>query len=349
MPGEHTFREILEQPAVWQRVLDTLKPRLEALGVDDVEEVVFVGCGSSYHLSEAGALIFADLTGARVRYAPASEVFLSPHAIFHRGDRVAVVALSRTGETTEVLKAVNAFKRLRDRRDLSGSVYGFTCTPDSALTHACDETVVIPSREESLVMTQGFTGTLLALELWAARLSLVRDPLPSLSALDAAGQAVLDRAPILKEVASYRELSRFVFLGSGGLHAIAKEGALKMQEMALSPAVSAYHSLEYRHGPKSTLGPDTLVTLLVSEHSAAYDADLLAELKALGAKTLVICGDESPEFEAHADYLFSVGAYPDPVRALLYPPLLQLLAYHRAMQNGHDPDAPRHLTRSVVF
>lgn len=349
MHGDFTFREILEQPVVWQRVLDSLRDRLETLDLDDVEELLFVGCGSSYHLAEAAAKIFGDVTGSRVRFAPASEVFLAPHTLFHKGDRLALIALSRTGETTEVLKAVDLFKRLRAQGELAGPVYGFTCTPDSSLVAACDQAVLVPATEESLVMTQAFTGTLLALTLWASLLSPVSDALGGLSALDAAGAQVLERAPMIKEIASYADIRRFVFLGSGTLHAIAKEAALKLQEMALVADVAAYHALEYRHGPKSTIGADTLVVLLVSRAGARYERELLAELKGLGARTLVLAGNEGAEMAPDADYQLTFGAYPDALRALLYTPILQLLAYYRAVLRGKDPDAPQNLSRSVIL
>lgn len=349
MHGDFTFREILEQPTVWQRVLDTLPERLEALDLDDVEEILFVGCGSSYHLAEAGAKLVAAVTGARTRFMPASEVFLAPHGAFHKGDRLAMVALSRTGTTTEVLKAVDLFKRLRDQGDVSGPVYGITCTPDSPIVASCDRALLIPAQEESLVMTQAFTGTLLAMAVWASALCAEPEALGALSALDAAGQQVLERASMIKELASYAEIRRFVFLGSGILHAIAAEGALKLQEMALMPDVAAYHALEYRHGPKSTIGPDTLVVMLVSTAGARYETELLAELKGLGARTLVLHGAEGDAIAEHADYQVAVGAYPDALRAVLYTPLLQLLAYHRAILRGTDPDQPQHLSRSVIL
>ncbi len=349
MHGDLTFREILEQPAVWQRVLDSLPQRLEGLDLEGVEELLFLGCGSSYHLAEAGAKIFADVTGARVRFAPASEVFLAPHTLFHKGDRIAVVAISRTGTTSEVLKAIDLFKRLRTTGDLSGPVYGVTCTPDSPIVAACDQSVLVPATEESLVMTQAFTGTLLAIALWAAAVSAEAGSLGALSALDAAGQQVLERASMIKELASYAEIRRFVFLGSGPLHAIAEEGALKLMEMALVPDVAAYHALEYRHGPKSTIGPDTLVVMLLSQAAGRYERELLAELKGLGARTLVLVGNEAEAVAPHADYQVAVGAYPDALRAVLYTPLLQLLAYHRAILRGTDPDHPQHLSRSVIL
>ena len=60
MPGDHTFREILEQPTVWQRVIDSLQGPLGNLDLTGLDEVVFVGCGSSYFLSEAAAKVMRE-------------------------------------------------------------------------------------------------------------------------------------------------------------------------------------------------------------------------------------------------------------------------------------------------
>jgi glucosamine--fructose-6-phosphate aminotransferase (isomerizing) len=344
MPGDHTFREILEQPTVWQRVIDSLQGPLGNLDLTGLDEVVFVGCGSSYFLSEAAAKVMAAVTGRRTRFATASEAFLAPETVFPQNESLGLVPISRTGETSEVLRAVEAF---RDRS--RGPVFGFTCSADSALTKVCDRHIVVPAPEASLVATQSFTGTLLAFELWASLQDGHADALAGLSAIDAAGQRPMDASPILRELASYTEIQRYVFLGSGLIHAIAQEGAMKMQEMALAASSVAHHALEFRHGPRSALTPDTLVILLASQAGAGLEADLVAELKQLGAKTLVLAGDEEAAFAPYADYLFSVGQYPDAIRALLYTPYLQLLAYHRALLKGQDPDRPRHLARSVVL
>lgn len=347
MAGDDTFQEILEQPAVWQRVLDALQPQLDALALPELDELVFVGCGSSYHLAEIAAKVFAEVVGVRTRFVPASELLLATATVLHAGDRLGLVALSRTGTTSEVLKAVELFKRRREQGAVTGFVYGFTCAADSALVHACDRSVIVPSQERSLVTTQAFSGTLLALELWAASHDR-QGTLAGLSALDAAGRAALERASLLREIASYGQIERFVLLGTGVLHAMAEEGALKLQEMAGAWAES-YHALEVRHGPRATIGEGTLVVLLASARGGAYELPLVGELRAQGARILVLAGEEASEFQPPADYAFGVGPYPDAIRALLYAPLLHLLAYHRAMLNGRDPDRPVHLSRSVIL
>ena len=79
----------------------------------------------------------------------------------------------------------------------------------------------------------------------------------------------------------------YVFLGQGPLFGIASEGQLKVKEMSCSYA-QVFHTLEFRHGPKAIVGPETLLTFLLSETGYEEESKVLEEMKALGATTLVI-------------------------------------------------------------
>jgi fructoselysine-6-P-deglycase FrlB-like protein len=62
-------------------------------------------------------------------------------------------------------------------------------------------------------------------------------------------------------------------------------------------------------------------------------------MRALGARALVLA-------EEDADVAFGSGL-PPAVRNVLYLPVLQLMAYHRARAKGLDPDQPAHLDAVV--
>lgn len=340
MLGEFTYREILEQPACWKRILAERGDSSFFFAPDSFDELLFLGCGSSLHLAQTGASLFGALI--RTQALPASEVFLFPES-FARGERrIGVVAFSRTGETTEVLRALETLRALRAHGALEASFLGLTCTPESSLVRACDRTVILPVSESSLVTTQAYTATLLVLARWAEQWGMELE-IERVAGL--AMQAMLQASSASRLVAD-EALSHFVFLGSGSLFSLAQEGALKMMEMAGESAASAFRALEFRHGPKAAVSSQTLVTLLVSEAGADYERSLHAELKALGARTLVLVGDEASSFP-EADHVVAVGAAADMHRAILYAPTLQLLAFQRAMRNGTNPDAPLHLSRSV--
>jgi glucosamine--fructose-6-phosphate aminotransferase (isomerizing) len=129
---------------------------------------------------------------------------------------------------------------------------------------------------------------------------------------------------------------RYFYLGSGPRHGLAAEAMLKMKEMSLTNA-EAFHTLEFRHGPKSMVDAETVVVGLLSETGYSAELAVLNEMKALGATTLSIGA------MADADY-----ALPQTNSLLVYVlPILQWMAYQSAVSKDLDPDHPRHLEQVV--
>jgi len=121
-----------------------------------------------------------------------------------------------------------------------------------------------------------------------------------------------------------------------------------MKEMSLSVS-EAFHFMEFRHGPMSMVNSKTLVVGLLSDSASSYELAVLKEMQALGAQTLLLTDKVTTEV-LPADYLvcFESGL-PESSRAALYMPVLQLLAYYRALHNGQNPDVPTNLNAVVVL
>jgi glucosamine--fructose-6-phosphate aminotransferase (isomerizing) len=134
------------------------------------------------------------------------------------------------------------------------------------------------------------------------------------------------------------ELDRFYFLGSGPRYGLACEANLKMKEMTLTHS-EPFHFFEFRHGPKSMVNESALVVGLVSEVHQFDEGTVLKEMAALGGQTLSLS-------EHDADVTLNSGL-PAAVRNVLYLPVLQLLACHRAIAKGLDPDRPANLDMVV--
>jgi len=140
-----------------------------------------------------------------------------------------------------------------------------------------------------------------------------------------------------------------VFLGQGPFYGLACESGLKLQEMSCSYA-QVFHTLEFRHGPKSIAAPQVLVAFLLSE--TGYDAEVgvLEEIKALGATTLVIANAAGQRARAAADvfieFAFDV---PEFSRLAAYTVPGQMLGLATGLKKGLDPDEPRHLARVVML
>jgi glucosamine--fructose-6-phosphate aminotransferase (isomerizing) len=149
MRGSRTLREVLEQPAAWSAALTRFEKdagRVDRLFDERTPgEVVFTGCGSSYYLSMTAASAFQQITGLRARAVPASEVFQFPESVFAQDASPLLVAASRSGTTTETLRAVKAASRQ------GIPTLCLTCAARSPLARSTDLALCSPSGGERSV------------------------------------------------------------------------------------------------------------------------------------------------------------------------------------------------------
>ena len=253
--GRHTFDEIMSQPEAWAQALKAVEASAQALRalVQGAGEVVFTGCGSTYYLALAAAALFQEMSGVQARGLPASEVWLYPRSGYHPERETLLVAVSRSGTTTETLRAVESFKE-RSR----GKVLTLSCYPESDLPGLGHLNLVFESgQERSVAQTRAFSVLYLATVALAA-LRAGRD-LGPLSRLPEAGRELLGSyAKLARGLGADAGLDRFYFLGSGPRYGLACELSLKMKEMSLSHS-EPFHFLEFRHGPKSMVTETTLM------------------------------------------------------------------------------------------
>jgi glucosamine--fructose-6-phosphate aminotransferase (isomerizing) len=153
--------------------------------------------------------------------------------------------------------------------------------------------------------------------------------------------------PRLQLFVESRSFSDFVFLAQGPLFGIASECMLKVTESSSSYA-QVFHSLEFRHGPKSIAGPDVLITFLMSETSYDAEVELLEEMKALGAATMVIANRVDSRAHRAADFAIELGLQsPEYARLAAFVIWGQLYGVYYGIKKGLNPDTPKNLTRVV--
>jgi fructoselysine-6-P-deglycase FrlB-like protein len=241
--------EIASQPALWRKaaaMAPAVVGRLPAPG----EPAVAIGCGTSYHIAWAYAALREEKGRGVTDAAIASEL---PHRNYAR-----VVAISRSGTTTEVLRTLEGLKgRI--------ATVAVTAVPDSPVASSADETVVLDFANEQSVVQTRFATT--ALALLRANIG------DRLEAAIADGEAALAGA-LPAQPSDFRQ---FVFLGQGWTVGLAHEAALKLREAA-SAWTEAYPAMEYRHGPISAAGPGTLVWAV-----GPVDPGVLADAAETGA------------------------------------------------------------------
>ncbi|HEX6356941.1 sugar isomerase [Actinophytocola sp.] len=218
--------EIASQPDTWSRALDMSVSGLPEPG----ERVAVIGCGTSYYMAQAYAALREKAALGETDAFPASEFPFGRHY-----DRV--VALTRSGTTTEVLSVLS---------QCSIPTVALTADPATPVSDAADAVIPLDFADEKSVVQTRFATTALVL----LRASLGE----SLSALPAAARQALE-SPLAPELTAAEQVT---FLGTGWTIGLANEAALKLREAAQAWTES-YHAMEYRHGPISIAAPGRAV------------------------------------------------------------------------------------------
>ena len=299
--------------------------------LDGATRVVITGAGSSLYIAQVAAFSMREQANTPAEAQPLSEVLLRPDAVF-AGQALAdqpLIVVSRSGTTTEALEVLKA---ARERGQFTVAV---TCRPQAPMAALADAALTLPQGDdEAIVMTRSFVSQTSLLMRLGARLgdrAFATD-------LDAMPARWPETAPFIEqafELAATRP-SRLVVLGAGAAYGIANEAVLKATETAQVPA-SAYHPLEFRHGPISVCEPGVIVAGVLGGPTEAIERRVLDESAALGASPFVL-GSGGP----------GAGLHPT-ARLPLAMHVLQALAFGIAVDRGLDLAAPRHLEQVVVI
>jgi fructoselysine-6-P-deglycase FrlB-like protein len=253
-------QEVATQPACWRRAIELAKT---PVGLPSIgERAAVVGCGTSFHIATAYAALREDGGHGPTDAFPASE-FPGTRSY----DRV--LALSRSGTTTEVLQLL---ERLRGTPTTV-----ITADPASPVADLADEVVSLAFADERSVVQTRFATSAIAL----LRAHLGED----LGSAIAEGERAL-ADPLDLDAKRYGHV---VFLGHRWTVGIANEAALKLREATQTNSES-YPAMEFRHGPISLATDRSLVWILGSP-----DPTLADDVAATGATVRVASFDPIAE------------------------------------------------------
>jgi fructoselysine-6-P-deglycase FrlB-like protein len=254
-----TAAEINSQPAIWRTALSEHASRATALLTMRGERVLVIGCGTSAFIAESFAALRESAGFGETDAAYASEP--RPWRPYD-----AVIAISRSGTTSEVIAAIDALPN-------GVRVVAVTGVAGSPVAERADEVLLLDFADERSVVQTRFPSTFLLL----ARAAFGED----VAALpDEAEQSLAEPLPI--DVASYEH---FVYLGSGWTYGLAQEAALKIREAAQAWSES-YPLLDYRHGPLAVADERTLVWMI-----GRVEQSLVADIERTGATVVTSAHD----------------------------------------------------------
>ena len=339
------YEDIKSQASAWEAALAAVESQsedLEKFFAEKPGELLFAACGSPYYLGLANATLWRELLGLHVTVVPSSEIMLFPETVLPTAGRPVLLIASRSGETTETVRAAETFaERFPGHTILIG------CRSESRMGRLADLAIVIPEGNEVVIpQTRSFSSMYLAAQYLVALLDDNAELADALRRVPDLLPGLLDRWEPVVQRAAEADWDSAVFLGGGPLYGVAVEATLKLTEMSLSSAV-AYHTLEVRHGPRSIIDESTLVVGLGSLRGAPYERQVLAELAEETPHVLAFTPGDGWDLSELAAEIPLGGRIPEHALGLLYLPLLQLLAYHRALHKGVNPDESRNLTSYI--
>ncbi|AJY75639.1 SIS domain-containing protein [Paenibacillus beijingensis] len=307
------------------------------------DELVFIGSGSSYYQAQTMAATFRKWTGRTASALPSSDIFLVRDASVARNKNILLIGVSRSGESTEVILALESVKELPN-----WTVCGITCYEDSKLAQISESLISPLGKEKSTVMTRSLSSMTFMMQ---AAIALASGD-PNLSkematVMAMSGDNVRKADAFISDFVQNNNFNKVIYLGIGSYYGLAQEVCLKLKEMTYTWTES-YGTLEFRHGPKSVVDSGTLVVLMLSEGPRPYELKVAEEMKGYGATVLLVTASAG-EDTAFADAVFELGGQElsDEARGVLYLPPLQYFGYYTAIKLNVDPDNPRNLTQVV--
>ncbi|MHB8589733.1 MAG: glutamine--fructose-6-phosphate transaminase (isomerizing) [Candidatus Dormibacteraceae bacterium] len=354
------LKEIHETPeavanAMRGRLTDDGVVSFREFDVDDeklrgYDEVLLLGMGTSRHAAMVGEYLIEDWAGIPARAQDASE-FRYRRPTF--GPHTLAVVLTQSGETADTLAGLHQAKKRGALTVAVTNVFASSAARDA------DGAIYLHSGPEiGVASTKTLAAHMVSLSLLAMRLATIngRVSLERRHELVAALRALPDRIHELvgreKEIAKlakrYSRYRNFMYFGRGLSYPVALEGALKLKEISYVHAEGTTGG-ELKHGPIALLDKEFPVIAICTASStrdkmvsnvheiAARDAPVLA---------LVTAGDHS--LDGIASDVFEMPAAEESMSAILNTVMLQLFAYHVALELGQDVDQPRNLAKSVT-
>jgi glucosamine--fructose-6-phosphate aminotransferase (isomerizing) len=357
------LKEIAEQP---QAVADTLlgrhagdgtlqldEMRLSDDELRDIDKIIIIACGTASYAGLVAKYAIEHWTRVPCEVELASE-FRYRDPIIDRS--TLVVAISQSGETMDTLMAI------RYARQQGARVLSVCNTNGSTIPRESDAVIYTHAGPEvAVASTKGFLSQVVACYLLGLYLAQVRGVkfgdeiaqiIADLEQVPAGIQRMIDEGQQVRDLAA--ELAgetSFLFLGRHAGFPVALEGALKLKELAYVHA-EGFAAGELKHGPIALIADGLPVFVVVPPHGRDQLHEKVVsniqEIRARGARTIVLAEDGDTVVEPYADTLIRMPRVPTLLQPLVATVPLQIFACELATQLGHDVDQPRNLAKSVT-
>ncbi|MBT2291152.1 SIS domain-containing protein [Paenibacillus albidus] len=338
-----TYEEIKLQYKALQQTYDYMlgkrKDLLAFIHTHEIASVTFIGCGSSYCLSQSAAFSFRLRSGMPAIALAGGDLMLNPQRYRSMLKNTLIIAPSRSGSTSEVVEALRLIQS--DESQAPIPVLALSCVKDSPLSQEAGFSLELPwAFDHSVCQTRTVSNLYTANLMLAAFLAEDDKVIVDLQQTIQQGEAFMARVESSIRAAADFEWTNAVVLADGELQGLAAEGAIALTEIAKVQA-HAYHLLDVRHGPMVTIGPDTLVIAAISGEGTEHQRNLMRDIHSRGATLIAFADQASAIPDGYADLAVPFGQPLDiAVQGIPFILIPQLVALTGAERQGINPDQP---------
>ena len=353
------MKEIHEQPKVIKDTINSIikedRINLASVGLTpdvmkDINQIIFVACGSAYHVGVVGQYLIEDFARIPSRIELASE-FRYRNPILDKKDLVVVI--SQSGETADSLAA------LRLAKEKGAKTLGVVNVVGSSIAREADNVLyTLAGPEIAVATTKAYSTQLIAIYCLAIEFGKFREKIDEarynelieeIKSIPEKVQKILDDKERIQWFASkFSNIKDAFFIGRGIDYAISLEGSLKMKEISYIHS-EAYAAGELKHGTISLIEDNTLVISILTQPEV-FEKTLsnMVEVKSRGAYAVGLTMAGFFNIEDTANFTIYIPKIDSHFATSLAVIPLQLLGYYMSCAKGLDVDKPRNLAKSVT-
>ena len=334
--AHYMLKEIYEQPQAFYNSVRSVSNNTLPAPVKTAKSVTVIACGSSYNAGLIFKYLLENSCAIPVRLEFASEFKYFPPPI-----EGLVIGISQSGETADTITAIKQAK-LQNCTTLA-----ITNVLGSSISRVADYTLFMRAGPEiSVAATKSFLAQLAIL---MQIVNFLRDDEFEPTLLN--GHRAIEEVLLMDmsdAVALCRDAQDIFFVGRGPFYPVTLEGALKMKEISYIHA-EGYAAGELKHGPFALLSKKTpVVAICMPGETYGVMISNIKEMKAREAPIIVLGEEGDLELAEVADIFIPLPKTHPLLQVVTTLVILQLLAYHTAVDLNRDVDKPRNLAKSVT-
>ena len=338
------IEEIKSQKDKWIQTIEEYykAEKLLLANITSSSDMYFVGTGSSYNNSLMAEFAYNKLMDRQAHSVNSSEYIFNPEVFIKPPyENKKIFVISRTGETTDTLLAIEMLKRL------NVFLISLTTFPNSSIAKNSNLSIVFENlREESITSNRVVSGIALFLLCLFYKLCGKESLIKKINDYSETFFINYNQyCSYISSIIKSMDFSKFVFLGPGPLYSVAREAALKVREMSITNT-EFWPILEFRQGYSTNVEEDNLVIAYLSKTNIGLQIKACMELKRAGAKILVISDKARLEnYEKFYDYILeiNIGLQDELLCQVYYQLFGQLIGYYQALKKNIDPSNPKNL------